>query len=169
MTDINVNEKESILKLSEFVENFTDMSSSSDQTEGASEYYNRGVPETKYTYNTKPPPPPKNECDHTCNNECHKECPKKCKIPEINIRIPPPKPCFTPPPQKIYDENPHCKTPQPSFTNFREICHSCDITQNKDIDKSVCFQNVFQILILLNIILIRLFILQVKEGLDLFF
>ena len=60
-TPLDLTEKEKILKLNYVVENFTpSVSSTGDQTEGASELYNWGLPDDT-------PPPPivnKKECHH---------------------------------------------------------------------------------------------------------
>lgn len=114
-TPLNLNEKEKILKLNYLTENFTpDISSSSEQSEGASELYHWGLPDnTVYHPDNKKK---EQKCEHKCDVQCPKECPLRC---------PPPSPL---PPI------PQCKE-EPKKNN--ESCSNCDITKNKDIDKYV--------------------------------
>jgi hypothetical protein len=115
-TPINLNEKEKILKLNYLTENFTpEISSINDQSEGASELYNWGLPDNT-VYNLENKPKPK-KCEHKCNDECSEECPMICPLP-------PPLPPI-----------PQCKE-EPKKSN-NESCSTCDITKNKDIDKYV--------------------------------
>jgi len=114
-TPINLNEKEKILKLNYLTENFTpEISSTNEQSEGASELYHWGLPDNNiYHLENKPE---EKKCEHKCNDECPRECPMRCPLP-------PPLPPI-----------PQCKE-EPKKSN--ESCSSCDITKNKDIDKYV--------------------------------
>lgn len=115
-TPINLNEKEKILKLNYLTENFTpDVSSTSEQSEGASELYHWGLPDNT-VYHPENNQKPK-KCEHKCNNDCPRECPMRCPLP-------PPLPAI-----------PQCKEPPKKSNN--ESCSNCDITKNKDIDKYV--------------------------------
>jgi hypothetical protein len=113
-TPINLNEKEKILKLNYLTENFTpEISSTNEQSEGASELYHWGLPDnTVYHPENKP-----KKCEHKCNDKCPKECPMICPTP--------------PPPPPI----PQCREEPKKSSN--ESCSTCDITKNKDIDKYV--------------------------------
>jgi hypothetical protein len=117
-TPMNLNEKEKILKLNYLTENFTpEISSTNEQSEGASELYHWGLPDnTVYHPENKP-----KKCEHKCNDKCPKECPMICPTPP-----PPP-----PPPPPI----PQCREEPKKSSN--ESCSTCDITKNKDIDKYV--------------------------------
>ena len=115
-TPINLDEKEKILKLNYLTENFTpDMSSTNDQSEGASELYKWGLPDNPVYHPENKQKPQK--CEHKCNNECAKECPMICPTPQP---LPP---------------IPQCKEEPKKSSN--ESCSSYDITKNKDIDKYV--------------------------------
>jgi len=108
-TPLDLTEKEKILKLNYAIENFSpSVSSTNDQSEGASELYNWGLPDDI--------PPPRKECHHECKHTCPEKCPQKCTnvVPHISPVIP------------------HCDT-----TNNNQVCINCDITLNKDIDKYV--------------------------------
>ena len=111
-TPINLNEKEKILKLNYLTENFTpEISSTTEQSEGASELYHWGLPDnTIYHLEDKPK---EKKCEHKCNDDCPRQCPMRCPLPPI----------------------PQCKE-EPKKSN-NESCTTCDITKNKDIDKYV--------------------------------
>ena len=110
-TPLDLNEKEKILKLNNITENFIpDISSSSEQSEGASGLYNWGLPEKKYNENKQTP-----KCEHKCNDECKKDCPLVCPTP----KLPPVPECK----EQIYQHH--------------KSCINCDITKNRDIDKYV--------------------------------
>ena len=117
-TPVDLDKKESILKLKYITENFNPIiSTTDDQGEGSSELYNWPLPDdTTYTE-----PACENTCNHTCNETCQPECPQKCP--------PPPKQeCVQPkPPPK-----PDCPVKKSN-----ESCYNCDIIKNKDIDKYV--------------------------------
>jgi len=111
-TPLDLNEKEKILKLNNITENFTpDISSSSEQSEGASGLYNWGLPEKKHYNEHKET----KKCEHKCTDECPKQCPLVCPPP----KLPP---------------IPECKE---QIYKHHESCINCDITKNKDIDKYV--------------------------------
>jgi hypothetical protein len=103
---LDLNQKEKIL-LERFSPN---VSSSTDQAEGASGLFKWGLPDNN-TYSPNKP------CGHSCTQECPHECPRRC---------PPPLP---PPPIKEI-------CPQMPINN-NEICKTCDITVNKDLNKYV--------------------------------
>ena len=116
-TPLDLSEKKRILKMNQFIENFSPSeSSSTDQAEGASQLYNWGttnpisfsIPEPHIKF----PDFDFCDCDHKPKHHKHK-CPK----------IPCPEPCDND------DKHPRNYPP--------EICRKCDITQNKDIDKYV--------------------------------
>jgi hypothetical protein len=114
-TPLNLNEKEKILKLNYLTENFTpDISSSNEQSEGASEMYHWGLPDNTVYHPENTPKPPK--CEHKCDVQCPKECPLRCPTPSPLPLVP------------------QCKE-EPKKNN--ESCSNCDITKNKDIDKYV--------------------------------
>ena len=116
-TPMNLDEKEKILKLNYLTENFTpEISSISDQLEGATQLYKWGLPDNT-VYHPEDKPTPK-KCEHKCNDECPRECPMICPTP------PPPLPPI-----------PQCKE-EPKKSN-NESCSNYDITKNKDIDKYV--------------------------------
>ena len=79
------------------------VSTSTDQTEGASELYNWDVP-SDTTASTTP--------SHKCNNTCQTPCPNK----------------NTAPVQQTCTQAP---------VHATQVCSTCDITSNKDIDKYV--------------------------------
>jgi len=108
-TPLNLDDKKKILELNYITENFSPSeSSSSDQTEGASELYHWGLPEeVKYVKKEKV-----KECHHECKPNCAPVCPQKC-------------------PQKC----PQTCTPPPEVK--KEVCANCDIITNKDIDKYI--------------------------------
>ena len=114
-TPLDLNEREKILKLNIMTEHFTpSVSSTGDQSEGASELYHWGVPDnTVYSPKIK-----KEECKHECKPECPRRCPMRC---------PPPTPIV----QQCQNNN------QNNQKNNNELCSKCDITQNKNIDKYV--------------------------------
>lgn len=113
-TPLDLNEKQKILKLNNITENFTpDISSSSEQSEGASGLYNWGLPEKKHYNENKQSP----KCEHKCNDECKKDCPLVCPPPKL-----PPIP------------EPECKVQN---YQIHESCINSDITKNRDIDKYV--------------------------------
>jgi hypothetical protein len=118
-TPLVIDEKKKILEINNIVENFApnvekfeENSNSTDVSEGASPKYHWGLPPDKRTY--APPPPP--QCEE------HPDKPCNCPPPP-----PPPKP-----------QPPSCIPPPPySPINDNQICRTCDITLNKDIDKYV--------------------------------
>jgi hypothetical protein len=118
-TPLNLDEKERILKLNYITENFSpDVSSSDDQSEGASQLYNWGLEEKIY-HNEKKQKNQKKECPHT------PKCEKPCYLHIDNIERPSP-------PSIKYDNSPSC---QNNYSH--KSCDNCDITMNKDIDKYV--------------------------------
>ena len=109
-TPLDLSEKERILKLSYLTENFTPkISSSTAQSEGASELYDWGLPDNN-VYNIH------KKCEHKCDNKCQPECPRKCILPPIPVET--------------------CTEPSKNIST-NEVCSKCDITSNKDIDKYV--------------------------------
>jgi hypothetical protein len=112
-TPLQLNEKQKILDINYVTENFTpNVSTTSDQSQGARELYNWGLPEEKIKHIEKHH---EEECHHTCENTCPKPCPTKCSLPE--------------PVKQCHHVSPRSK--------LKEVCHNCDITLNKDIDKYV--------------------------------
>jgi len=106
-TPLNLNEKENILK-KKIIENFNpSVSSSTQQTKGASQLYKWGLPQNQ-------PPSPKKECEQPDT------------IPPFTpFPIPKSEECKKDP---CDDEEKHAQYPS---------CYSSDITKNKDIDKYV--------------------------------
>jgi hypothetical protein len=116
-TPLDLNEKEKILNMNYITENFSpSVSSTGDQLEGSSEFYNWGVPDNN-TYSPNKPPPPPPQCHVECTPSCPPKCPHLC-------------PPIQPPPM------PHVSCPHSNISSV-ESCRKCDITQNKDIDKYV--------------------------------
>jgi len=114
-TPLKLSEKQKILDINYVTENFTpSISTSTDQTEGASEYYHWGLPEEKTHHKEHHH---EEECHHTCDHTCPKRCPHKCHVEPVH-------------------EECHAHHPSPK-NRFREICYNCDITLNKNIDKYV--------------------------------
>ena len=101
-TPLDLDQKQKIL-----MENFTSESSTSNQSEGASELYGWGIPDNN-TYKS---------CEHKCTSSCPTTCPQKCQTPP-----PPPKPV---------------ETCNPAPQNNNEVCMNCDITMNKNINKYI--------------------------------
>ena len=111
-TPLDLTEKQKILKLNYITENFSpSVSSTNDQTIGASQYYKWGLPNDHHN----------NKCNHTCNHSCPSICPLRCP-PPIEIPVP--------------VEINNC-VPPPKDVNLNEVCKKCDITLNNDIDKYV--------------------------------
>lgn len=116
-TPLDLTEKQKVLSLDLYEkfsnENFApSVSSNSSVIEGASRYYNWGLPDNNvYDLNKQ------SQCDHKCNDKCISNCPLKCShVKNITIN--------------------NC-TPKPNNVNLNEVCAKCDITQNQDIDKYV--------------------------------
>jgi len=118
-TPLKLSEKQKILDLNYVTENFTPtVSSTSDQTEGASELYHWGLPEEKIKRRKKIHEHHEEQCHHICEPEiCPTPCPQIC--PEVT---------------KITSTK--CQ-PKPATNKFKDICYNCDITLNKNIDKYV--------------------------------
>lgn len=115
-TPLDINERENAMSLSLYEkfsnknqnENFSpSVSSDSAVDEGASRYYNWGVPDNN-NYNLNP--------SHKCTNKCQPNCPLRY----IQVPVPFPVQCQ-----------------HTSSINTNQICSNCDITLNKDIDKYV--------------------------------
>lgn len=112
-TPLQLNEKQKILDINYVTENFTpNVSTTSDQSEGAHELYHWGLPEERIRHKEKHH---EEECHHTCEHTCPKPCPQRCHLPE--------------PVKQCHHASPRSK--------LKEVCHNCDITLNKDIDKYV--------------------------------
>jgi hypothetical protein len=117
-TPLDLTEKQKALS-SSLYENFSNnesnenfspsISSDSSVAEGASRYYDWGVPDNN-NYNLN------KNTSHTCTNKCQPNCPLKY----IQIPVPIPVQCQ-----------------HTSSINTNQICSNCDITLNKDIDKYV--------------------------------
>jgi hypothetical protein len=121
-TPLDLDEKKKIINMNELVENFTQsISSSSQQAEGASAIYNRGLPN-----------------DIEINEECGEPKEDKCKIPKEKkckthyIPYPVEKKVIV---EKKCDEKEDKKCDKKEPKN--EMCKTCDITLNKDINKYV--------------------------------
>jgi hypothetical protein len=113
-TPLDLDKKKDILNLQYVTENFTPLlSTTNEQTEGASELYDwplsENIPPDKPPSCSKPPPPP-----------------PRCTVPP-----PPPPRCNAPPPPP-----PSCQSPC-DIEKKPVNCVTCDITVNKDIDKYV--------------------------------
>jgi hypothetical protein len=107
-TPLDLSEKEKILKLNIITENFSN--NINEESKDVSEYF-------LWDDNN-------NKCNHSCNTQCPKPCPQQCPKP------PPPPQC--PPPV-----TPQCPPPVQPVANKAQVCQTCDITQNKDINKYV--------------------------------
>jgi hypothetical protein len=107
-TPLDLTEKQKILLMNNSIEHFTSTSSDNSILEGASRYFNWGLPDnTKYNFDDDN----KNKCDHNCDNKCPEVCPKKCFKQNVTINN--------------YQQHKN------------NTCSMCDITMNKDIDKYV--------------------------------
>jgi hypothetical protein len=124
-TPLDLTEKQKILKLNNNIENFvssnkqsidiehfSSTSSDTDRSQGASHYYNWGLPDSNEYNFDKEKCDDNHKCDHHCPRDCPLICPKKTVI--VN----------------------NC-TPRPKDINLNEVCNKCDITLNNDIDKYV--------------------------------
>jgi hypothetical protein len=112
-TPLDLNEKKKILDLNYITENFTpEMSTSTEQSQGAPGLYRWGLPEDNVVIKEK-------DDSHKCKESCSVDCPLKYKKIEEKPKL-----------------NKECIEP-PKNINLREVCGSCDITLNKNIDKYV--------------------------------
>jgi hypothetical protein len=127
--DLSDKQKILNLKINNVVEYFSPSTSdSTQQTEGASQLFNWGLPDD--TQNNPP------KCHHQCTNICPPICPHKCQpLPIIHPTPCPTTPCPTPCPTQQCNEKKTCvESPK---INMNKYCTFCDITLNKDIDKYV--------------------------------
>jgi len=115
-TPLNLNEKEKILKMNYFVENFTpSVSSSNAQSEGASGLYNWGLPEDDvYIKENKNKDKDKNKENRNVNVSSS----TINEVVDINIKE-------------------TCNSYKNDNKHINQVCSKCDITLNKDIDKYV--------------------------------
>ena len=113
-TPLNLNEKEKILKMNYFVENFTpSVSSSNAQSEGASGLYNWGLPEDDVYIKEN-----KNKHKDKDNKNINVSSSTINEVVDINIKE-------------------TCNAYKNDNNHINQICRKCDITLNKDIDKYV--------------------------------
>ena len=125
-TPLDLDEKKKIINMNDLVENFTQsISSASDQAEGASAIYNRGLPDDN-NYISEP----KQDCGMPKEEQCKIPIEKKCKTHYVPYPVPIEKKVVI---EKQCDDKSDTDKKEP----VHEMCKTCDITLNKDINKYV--------------------------------